>query len=76
MNPINILQNFITGGGKPENLIMNIMGSNKNPMFTNLFEMAKKGNSKEVEKFARNICKERGIDFDKEFANFMSNFKR
>ena len=28
-----------------------------------------------IEQFARNMCKERGKDFDTEFKNFMSNIK-
>lgn len=54
-------------------LMMNKL--NNNPMFRDLIQKAQKGDKQSVENFARNICKERGIDFDKEFANFMSNFK-
>lgn len=48
---------------------------NNNPMFKDLIQKAQKGDKQGVENFARNICKERGIDFDKEFSAFMSNFK-
>ena len=44
-------------------------------MLNNLIQMAQKGDTKGVENFARNLCKEKGQDFDKEFATFMSNFK-
>ena len=54
-------------------LMMNKL--NNNPMFRDLIQKAQKGDRQGVENFARNICKERGIDFDKEFANFMRNFK-
>ena len=54
-------------------LMMNKL--NANPMFRDLIQKAQRGDRQSVENFARNICKERGIDFDKEFANFMSNFK-
>ena len=54
-------------------LMMNKL--NNNPMFRDLIQKAQKGDKQSVENFARNICKERGIDFDKEFANFMSNFR-
>ena len=33
-------------------------------------------NPEEVEEFARNICKEKSIDFDKQFGEFMNNFKK
>ena len=54
-------------------LMMNKL--NNNPMFRDLIQKAQRGDKQSVENFARNICKERGIDFDKEFANFMSNFR-
>ena len=54
-------------------LMMNKL--NNNTMFRDLIDKAQKGDRQGVENFARNICKERGIDFDKEFANFMRNFK-
>ena len=52
-----------------------MMKDNGNPVLNNLINMAKTGDSKGVENFARNICKEKGKDFDKEFSEFMSNFK-
>ena len=54
-------------------LIMNKL--NNNPMFRDLIQKAQRGDKQSIENFARNICKERGMDFDKEFANFMSNFR-
>ena len=44
-------------------------------MFNNLIQKAKAGDTKDVENFARNIMKEQGRDFDKEFAEFRKNFK-
>ena len=41
----------------------------------NLMQMANSGNNKGIENFARNVCKEKGIDFDKEFNSFMNDFK-
>ena len=51
------------------------MSGNKNPMITNLMNMMQTGDSKGVEDFARNIFKEKGRDFDKEFGEFKKNFK-
>lgn len=59
---------------KYEQLINRV--SNTNPIIGNLVKMAKNGDTKSVETFARNLCKEKGIDFDKEFAQFMGNFKK
>lgn len=58
----------------PKEALQQMIGR-RNPLFNNLMQMANKGNEKGIETFARNICKEKGIDFDKEFTNFMNNFK-
>ena len=42
-------------------------------MGNNLLNLAKEGNGPEIEKIARNLCEQRGLDFDKEFANFKKN---
>ena len=39
-------------------------------MLNNLISMGSQGNIKGLEIVARNIAKEKGIDFDKEFLNF------
>lgn len=66
-NPIE----FIKAIKNPQEYVLGMLSTNTNPMIKNLVEMAKKGDSKGVEKFARNFFKERGEDFDK----IMSNFK-
>lgn len=71
MNPME----FIKGIQNPKQFVMNMMKQNTNPMFNNLMQMGQSGNTKGVENFARNVCKEKGIDFDKEFANFMQQIK-
>ena len=73
MNPINMLKQYMTQGLSPQN-ILNKMNIN-NPILNNVIGMAKNGDNKGVETFARNICKQRGLDFDKEFNKFKSNFK-
>ena len=77
MNPMQILQNFFGKGGNPEQLLQKAIGmsGNNNPMIANLMSLAKSGNKEQVEQFARNVCKERGIDFDKEFSAFISQIK-
>ena len=74
MNPIQMLQSFLGRGMSPQQII-NQMSGNKNPMITNLMNMMQTGDSKGVEDFARNIFKEKGRDFDKEFGEFRKNFK-
>ena len=78
MNPMDILKGFMGKGGNPQQLIQKAMGmsGNKNPMIANLLSMAQSGNQQGIEQFARNYCKERNMDFDKEFSAFMSNFNK
>lgn len=76
MNPMQILQNFMGKGGNPQQLVQKAMANNTNPMIANLVNLAQTGNKEQIEQFARNYCKERNIDFDKEFNSFMSNFNQ
>ena len=59
----------------PKEAVISMVKSNNNPMIKNLVEMAENGNSKGVEDFARNLYAQQGRDFDKEFGEFMKNFK-
>ena len=45
-----------------------------NPLFANLLSLAKANNTSEIETIARNMFKEKGMDFDKEFNSFKQNF--
>lgn len=76
MNPMESIKNFIGKGMNPEQILSNMMSqNNSNPVFNNLIKMAKDGNSKGVEDFARNLFKEQGRDFDKEFAEFRNKLR-
>lgn len=72
MSNINFIKNFINN---PQQLVMKMLANNTNPIFNNLIKMANAGDTKGVEEFAKNIMKEKGMDFNKEFSNFMTNFK-
>lgn len=73
-NPIQII-NMLKGSKDPKQMITNIVNMNGNPILKNLVEMAKNGDEKGVEEFARNIYQQQGRDFDKELTEFMSNFR-
>ena len=73
MNPIQMLQNFIMKGFSPQKIVEQMSGNN--PMMANLVKMANAGDTEGVEKVARNMFKEKGRDFDKEFSEFRSKFK-
>ena len=72
MNPMEIMQ----GIKDPKQFVMNMIGQNSNPMIGQLVQMVKKGNTQEIETFARNILKEKGRNFDTEFSDFMTKIKR
>jgi hypothetical protein len=70
------LISMIKSGTNPQQLLIKIMEngiSNNNPLMANLLDLAKKNRGDEIERIARNLCKERGVDFDKEFNNFKKN---
>lgn len=73
-NPIEMIKLFLGQNKKPEELLQKMVNNN-NPILNNLINMARSGDSKGVENFARNLYKDQGRDFDKEFSEFMNNFK-
>ena len=42
----------------------------QSPMGQNLLSLAQQGKTADIEQIARNICAQRGVDFDKEFTAF------
>lgn len=62
--------------GNPQLTAMTLLQKNakNNPMFANLLALAQQGNTAEIEAIVRNMCQEKGIDFEKEFASFKQNF--
>lgn len=75
-NPIQMIKTLMQAKKNPQEMISTLMGNNTNPMMKNLVGMAEKGDKDGVENFARNLFKEQGRDFDKEFGEFMGNFKQ
>lgn len=73
-NPMQIM-NLLKGVKSPKDAVISMIKSNNNPMVKNLVEMAEKGDNEGIEKFARNMFKEQGRDFDSEIKQFMNNFK-
>ena len=71
VNPIQLIQ-LIREGQNPEQLMMGILQNNlgNTPFGENLIALAKQNKTQDIEKIARNMCAQRGLDFDKEFAAF------
>lgn len=63
-------------GKNPEQLMIDILEgeASQNPIMGNLLSMAKDNRTADIEKFARNLAKEQGIDFDKEFSRFKKQY--
>lgn len=73
--PSNSLMQFIQmmrNGGNPQQMVMNMLQqqAGNSPIGQNLLTMAKNNDGKGIEQIARNLCAQRGLDFDKEFAAF------
>ena len=75
INPEFFLQ-MIRNGKNPEQLMMNFLQQQMGgtPMGDNLIQMAQRKDSKGIEQVARNLFKQQGKDFDKEFGAFCQMF--
>lgn len=73
MNKFEILKSIMTNGMTPKGLVKSMAGNN--PIVKNLIDMAEKGDKQGIETFARNMLKERNINYDEEFKKFMDAMK-
>ena len=75
---ISDMNNFMqmARNGNPQQMVMNMLQQNArgNPIFANILSLAQNGNTQEIENIVRNMARERGIDFDKEFNSFRQMF--
>lgn len=71
-NPIMQFMQMVRSGGNPQQMMMNMLQqqAGNSPMGQNLLKMAQNNDGKGIEQVARNLCAQRGLDFDKEFAAF------
>ena len=72
MERIGYILNMKKSGQKPKQGVMNVVKDkmNQDPLGQNIMNLANDKKEKEIEMIARNICKEKGVDFDKEFNSF------
>lgn len=72
--PNNLMQfiQIMRSGGNPQQMIIQMLqqSAGNSPIGQNLITMAKNNDGKGIEQIARNLCAQRGLDFDKEFAAF------
>lgn len=69
---LNELINFINNGGNINQIVQQM--ANKYPIVNNLLQMSK-NNPQAIENFVKNVCQEKGIDFDKEYNEFKNKIK-
>ena len=71
-NPLMQLIAQLQQSSNPQQMLINIMEQNiqNNPVAANMIQLLKDGNYEEFEKVARNVAKEKGIDYDAEYARF------
>ena len=68
INPMMLMH--MLRGGNPQQAIMSMMRQQaNNPVISNAINMAEKKDIKGLEKLARNLCNEQGIDADKMIEN-------
>lgn len=73
MSPMQLMQ--MLKRGNPQSFVFQMLEQNaqNNPFFANILQLAKNNKTTEIEQIAMNMCKEKGIDFNKEFNSFKSN---
>ena len=74
MNPVQFVK--MMRGGNPQKVVMDMMReqAGNNPVMRNAMQMAEKGDAEGIEKLARNLCKEQGIDADEMVNKIKSQF--
>lgn len=74
VNPMQLVQ-MIKGGSNPQQLMISILENQmaNNPMGQNLLSLAKNNQTQDIEQIARNICQQRGVDYDTAFNNFKNS---
>ena len=73
INPMNSIKQYMLQGLTPKGILSRMRINN--PILNNVITMAQNGDTKGVENFARNICKQKGLDFDTEFNKFKNTLK-
>ncbi len=63
---------LIKAGKDPEQMILYFLDNQgkSSPVMANLSRLARENKTDEIEQFARNICAQRGLDYETELAKF------
>ena len=71
VNPNQLVQ-MIKNGQNPQQLMLHVLEDQMKgtPMGDNLLYLARNNRNADIEQIVRNLCVQRGVDFDKEFLAF------
>ena len=69
-NMMSFFMNMMRSGGNPEAMLMQMLQQQNTPISSNILNMAERKDTTGLEQLARNLCQQRGIDFDSEFKAF------
>lgn len=77
-NPMMQLIQMIKSGGNPQQMVINMLSQQmeanpNNPIMKGLYQAVQNKDMGSLEAIARNVVKEQGKDFDKEFNSFRNN---
>lgn len=73
-NPMQLIQ-LIKNGNNPQQLMMSILQGSNNPILNNAMNLAQNGQMSALQMLGRNLAQQKGIDFDKQFADFQKYFR-
>lgn len=73
-NPMDFFK-MIKAMKNPQEAIIEMAGGNNNPILKNAIDMAKNGKNDDLMQLAQNLCKEKGIDFEKDFNKFSQDYQ-
>lgn len=70
-NLMQVMQ-MLRNSKNPQEFVYNMVEeqAGNNPIFSNLLSLARENRTAEIEQVARNLFKENGLDYDKEFNAF------
>ena len=70
------IMQMMKNGGNPQQMLMNMMKqqAGSNPIMNNALQMMEKGDNAGLEKLARNLCSEKGINADEAFNQIKGQF--
>lgn len=74
-NPMQMMQ-MMKGGGNPQQMLMNMLNqqSGNNPILQNVLKMVESKDYNGVEKLARNLAKEKGVNVEDALTQLKQQF--